>query len=89
MLSIINPIAPSFQKVCGNYHVANVINSLMGGVHYNACCSKSIVQKLGFLDGSIITNNEPILLTIEGKWLEKIVHMTKSKFLDFPHPKQV
>jgi len=28
-------------------------------------------------------------LTIEGKWLEAIVHMTKSKFLDLPHPKYV
>jgi hypothetical protein len=30
-----------------------------------------------------------MLLTIEGKWLEVIVHMTKSKFLDLPLPKQV
>jgi hypothetical protein len=30
-----------------------------------------------------------MLLTIEGKWLEAIVHMTKSKFLDLPCPKQV
>jgi hypothetical protein len=30
-----------------------------------------------------------VLLTIEGKWLEAIVHMTKSEFLDLLHPKQV
>jgi hypothetical protein len=47
-----------------------------GGVHYNACCSKSTIQKLGFFCGSIATNDEPMLLTIEGKWLEAIVHMT-------------
>jgi hypothetical protein len=30
-----------------------------------------------------------MLLTIEGKWLETIVHMTKSEFLNLPHPNQV
>jgi len=35
-----------------------------------------MVQKLGFLHDSITTNDKPVLLTIEGKWLEVIVHMT-------------
>jgi hypothetical protein len=30
-----------------------------------------------------------MLLTIEGKWLEAIVHMTESKFLDLLCSKQV
>jgi hypothetical protein len=30
-----------------------------------------------------------MLLIIEGKWLEVIVHMTKFEFLDLFHPKQV
>jgi hypothetical protein len=30
-----------------------------------------------------------MLLTIEDKWLEAIVHMIESKFLDLPRPKQV
>jgi hypothetical protein len=30
-----------------------------------------------------------MLLTIEGKWLEAIVHMIESKFLNLPRPKQV
>ncbi len=30
-----------------------------------------------------------MLLTIEAKWLETIMHMTKSEFLDLPCPKQV
>jgi hypothetical protein len=34
-----------------------------------------MVQKLGFLCGSIVTNDEHVLLTIESKWLEVIVHM--------------
>ncbi len=48
-----------------------------------------MVQKLGFLHGSIATNDELVLLTIEGKWLETIVHMTESEFLDLPCPQQV
>jgi hypothetical protein len=43
-----------------------------------------MVQKLSFLHGSTATNDEHVLLTIESKWLETIVHMTKSKFLDLP-----
>jgi len=54
-----------------------------------ACCSKSTVQKLSFLHGSITTNDEPTILIIEGKWLEAILHMTKYEFLDLPYPKQV
>ncbi len=61
----------------------------MGDVHCNTCHSKSMVQKLGFLRGSIITNDEPLLLTIEGKWLQAIVHIIESEFLDLPCTKQV
>jgi hypothetical protein len=46
-----------------------------------------MVQKLNFLHGSIATNDEPMLLTIDDKWFEIIVHMIKSEFLDLPHPK--
>ncbi len=46
-------------------------------------------QQLGFLCGSIATNDEHVLLTIEGKWLEAIMHMTKFEFLYLNHPKQV
>jgi hypothetical protein len=89
VLSIISLTTPPFQKVCANCHVTNVIISPTGGVHCNVCCPKSMVQNLCFLHGSIATNDEHVLLTIEGKWLEAIVHMTKSKFLDLPHPKKV
>jgi hypothetical protein len=78
-----------FQKVCGNCHVANVAISAIGGVYYNAHCSKSTVQKLGFLRDSIVTNDELVLLTIEGEWLEAIMYMTKLEFLDLPHLKQI
>ncbi len=35
------------------------------------------------------TNDEVVLLTIEGKWPETIVHMAKFEFLDLSCPKQV
>jgi len=79
VLSIVNLVVPPFQKVCGNYNIMYVIISPTCNVHCNACCSKSAIQKSGFLCGSIITNDEPMLLTIEGKWLKAIVHMTESK----------
>jgi hypothetical protein len=89
VLSITSLITFPFQKVCGNFHVVDVIVSPMDGVHCNVCHSKSMIQKLGFLRGSITTNDELVLLTIEAKWLKAIVHMTKSKFLNLLHPKQV
>jgi hypothetical protein len=66
-----------------------VIISLIGDVHCNICHSKSTIQKLGFLCGFIATNDEPMLLTIEGNWFKVIVHMTQFEFLDLPCPKQV
>jgi len=76
--------------MCGNCHVTlNVIICSTCDVHCNAYHSKSKVHKLGFLWGSITTNDGPILLTIEGKWLEVLVHMTKFEFLNLAHSKQV
>jgi hypothetical protein len=57
--------------------------------NYNAYHSKSKVKKSSFLCGSIVTNDETILLTIEGKWVEGIVHMTKFAFLNLIRLKQV
>ncbi len=89
MLSITSPIAPPFQKICGTCHVLDIIISLTGGVYCNDCCSKSMVQKFGFLHGSIVANDKPVLLIIESKWFGVIVHIIESKFLDLLCPKQV
>jgi hypothetical protein len=89
MLSIVSLDAPPFQKVCGNCHAVDVTISPISGVYCNICYSKSTVQKLGFLHGSIATNDEHVLLTIEGKWFEAIVHMIKFEFLNLLHSKQV
>jgi hypothetical protein len=85
VLSISSPTAPTFQKVYGNCYVTYVIICSMGDVHYNVYCSKSKVHKLGF----IATNDRPILFTIERKWLEIIVLITKFEFLNLAHSKQV
>jgi hypothetical protein len=87
MLSIASLVAPPFQKVCANCHVKEVTIFPTCGVYCNVYRSKSTIQKLGFFRGSIATNDEHVLLIVEGKWLEAIVHMTKFKFLDIPPPK--
>jgi hypothetical protein len=61
MLSITSLVALPFQKICGTCYVLDVIISPMGGVYCKDCCSKSMVQKLGFFRGSIVTNDEPML----------------------------
>ncbi len=66
-----------FQKKCGICHVVDVIIFPIVGVHCNTCHSKSTIQNLSFLCGSITTNNELVLFTVGGKWFEVIVHMTK------------
>jgi hypothetical protein len=74
----------------GIFHVLNVIIICSTcNVHYNVCHSKSKVHKLGFLRGSIATNDGPILLTIEGKCFEVTMYLTKFEFLNLAHPKQV
>jgi BarA-like signal transduction histidine kinase len=82
-------MAPPFQKVCGNYCLIDIIISPTSDVYSNACCSKSKAVKSKFLCATIITNKEPMLLTIKGKWLEAIVHMTKLLFLALPQSKQI
>jgi hypothetical protein len=67
VLSIASPTTHAFQKLCEICHVVDVIICSTNDVHCNACHSKSNVNKLGFLQCSIATNDGPILLTIEGK----------------------
>jgi len=88
-VSVVNPVALPFQKVCENCHIVGAIIFPIGNVHCNACCSKSTIHKSSFLHGSITTNDECILLTIKGKWLETIMHETESELLDLFHAKQV
>ncbi len=89
MLFIASSVAPPFQKSMWKLSCSKCHHSPIGGVYYNTYCLKSTIQKLGFLCGSIATNDELVLLTIEGKWLKAIMHMTKLEFIDLLHPKQV
>jgi BarA-like signal transduction histidine kinase len=77
-------MAPPFQKVCGNRCVANIIILPIGHVHCNVCYSKSMAKKSRFLSATITTCKEPMLLTIENKWLEAILCMIESMFLALP-----
>ncbi len=90
VLSIVSLVAFPFQKVCENCHVMDVIISPTCGVHCNLSFKINSSISFLFFCGSIATNDEPMLLTIEGKWFETIMHiMTKFRFLYVFHPKQV
>lgn len=71
----------------GDSHVTNVIICSMSDVYYNVCHSKSKVHESSFLPSSIVTNDGPILLSIEGKWFEVIMHMTKFECSYLAHSK--
>jgi len=71
--------------MCGNFHVLKIIKYLIGNEHCNVYYSKSKVHKsMPLLHGSIIMNDERLLITIDGKWLEAFVHITKATFLNLP-----
>ncbi len=73
VLPITSLTTPPFQKLCGNCHVVDVIIRSTTDVHCNVCNSKSNVH-ICFFHGSIAT--------IEGKWHDEILRMTKFEFLD-------
>jgi len=73
VLSITSLTTPPFQKFCGNCHVTDVIICPTTDVHCNVCNSKSNVHICFFHDS---------ITTIEGKWHDEILHMTKFEFLD-------
>jgi hypothetical protein len=74
VLSVIASLmAPPFQNFCGNYYLINIIISSTNDVYCNACCSKSKAVKSELLHVTIITNEEPMLLTIKGKCLETLL----------------
>jgi hypothetical protein len=45
----------------------DVIISTTSSVYWNVYCLKSMIQKSGFLCGSVATSDELVLFTIEGK----------------------
>jgi hypothetical protein len=75
VLSILSLVAFPFQKVCENCHVMDVIISPTCGVHCNLSFKINSSIFFLFFCGSITTNDEPMLLTIEGKWFETIMHI--------------
>jgi hypothetical protein len=67
-----------------------VVATMNGNVHCNMYGVKTTIKKVGFLRASIaptIGNHVPF--TIEGKWFEAMVGMSKADFFVQPHPKQV
>ncbi len=67
-----------------------IVATTNGDAHCNVCVVKTTIKKVGFLRASIVpTIGEPIFSTIEGKWLEVVVGMSKVNFFVQPCPKQV
>ncbi len=89
MLSIISLTMFQFYKACGNYCVTDIIIFFTNNAHCNVCCSKFKVKKSSMFHGFIATKNELMLITIDDKLLEAIIHMFKATFLNLPHLKQV
>ncbi len=56
-------------------------------VHCNVCCVKITIKKVAYLRTLIKTIENLIILTIESKWLEAMMSMSKVNFLIQPHPK--
>jgi hypothetical protein len=87
-----SPYLPLFHlhsKKYGNCHVLDVIIWSTCDIHCTICHSKSKVHTSSFHWGSITTNDGLILLNIEGKGFETIVHMIEFEFLILVCPKQV
>ncbi len=61
-----------------------------GDAHCNVCAVKTTIKKVDFLWASIVpTIGDSIFSTIEGKWLEVVVGMSKVDFFVQPCPKQI
>jgi hypothetical protein len=58
-----------------------IVSTTNDDVNCNVYHGKTTIKKVGYLHASIATAKDPIILTIEGKWLEGVVHMSESNFL--------
>jgi hypothetical protein len=56
-------------------------------VHCNVCCVKITIKKVAYLQTSIKTIENLVILTIEGKQLEATMNMSKVNFFIQPHLK--
>jgi ribosomal protein S27E len=67
---MLNPIALLLQKLCAKCHALDIVVSTTNDdVNCNVCHGKTTIKKAGYLRTSITKTGDPIILTIEGKWL--------------------
>jgi hypothetical protein len=78
---MLNPTTPPLQKLCAKCHALNIVVSTTNDdVNCNVCHGKTTIKKAGYLHSSIATTRDPIILTIEGKWLKVVVCTSKTLF---------
>jgi len=77
VLPMLNPTTPLFQKLCAKCHALDIIVSTTNDdVNCNDYHGKTTIKNVGYLCSSIATTKDPIILTIEGKWLKIVVCMS-------------
>ncbi len=90
ILFVLNPTALPLQKLCVKCHALDtIVSTTNDDVNCNVCHGKTTIKKARYLCASIATTEDPIILTIEGKWIKGVVHMLETNFLILPHPKEV
>jgi hypothetical protein len=57
-----------------------VIVPTNGDVHYNVCHVKTTIKEASYLQVSIVTIKNLIIILIKGKWLEVVVSMLRVNF---------
>jgi len=85
---MLNPTTLPLRKQYVKCHTLDIVVSTTNDdVNCNVCHGKTTTKKARYLCASIATTRDPIILTIESKWLEGVVHMLETNFLILPCPK--
>jgi len=80
---MLNLVTILFQKLCVKCHALDIVVSTTNDdVNCNVYHGTNTINKAKYLCASIATIGDPIILTIEGQWLE--VQCQSTNFLILP-----
>ena len=80
-LTITNPVAPPFQKLCQDCKEANIVALPTEDCFCNICGAKKPSLRSGLLHATITCGDLSMyFVNIEGQWLEAILHQSKIVF---------
>ncbi len=78
---MLNPTTLLFRKLCAKCHALDIVVSTANDdVNCNVYHGNTTIKKVGYLHSSIATTKDPIIFSIEGKWLKFVVRMSKTNF---------